>query len=521
MTTITDSAEPEQAAAVEAEAAAIVVDQEQPQLLYVDPAELIVGVNTRTEVQLDKNFLASIRQRGVREPIAVRRDTEGRLVVRKGKQRTLAAVQEGLALVPVFLEPEPLEGNEAEVDRIIDQLGENQHRSPISDRDEVAAHQQLQAFGLSAAQIARRTSTAPKRVRTTLAVAASDIAAKAMGRYELTVDQAAVIAEFGEEDETVTALVAAAKKDPGQFPHVAQRARDARAQRELRQKLTDELAAEGIRVIEQPDRYMDGPTRRIDVLRAPAEAAEGEEEPDGTPQPGQIITEEEHAGCPGRVAWLTRSWRTDGPPLTVTHGCENWEQHGHVGRDAHLSLGGYGPRKGKLTEQEKAERRTVRVNNDAWRSATKVRQAWLRQFLARKTAPKDAATWSTVIIAQGGRVLSIAVQDGHDLALDLLGLKDPEGHGWYAGSGKPHPIADAVLRSAAPGRAAVLTLAMLLGAYESACDVGTWRNPDRHAREYFTVLRHWGYELADVERLVLGEPAEEITPAETPDADAA
>ena len=59
------------------------------ELLQVDPRSLVVGANVRADAALDKAFVGSIRDRGVREPIIVRRDGEGRLVVRKGQRRTL------------------------------------------------------------------------------------------------------------------------------------------------------------------------------------------------------------------------------------------------------------------------------------------------------------------------------------------------------------------------------------------------------------------------------------------------
>ena len=96
-------------------------------------------------------FVGSIADRGVREPVIVRRDDQGRLVVRKGQRRTLAAVQAGLDLIPVVVEPEPLAQEQARrADRIIDQLGENLHRAGLPEADEVAAHQQLLDLGLSA-----------------------------------------------------------------------------------------------------------------------------------------------------------------------------------------------------------------------------------------------------------------------------------------------------------------------------------------------------------------------------------
>ncbi len=457
---------------------------------WVDPASLVVGVNTRTVPALGRAFVGSIADRGVREPITVRRDDGGRLVVRKGQRRTLAAIEAGLTRVPVVIEPEPLADRAArEADRIIDQLAENRHRECLPEVDEVAAHQQLLELGLTAGQIARRTRTASKRVKATIAVAGSDLAAAAMARYHLSLDQAAVIAEFAEPD-TVTALVAAART--GQFEHVAQRARDARAEKQLRERLTAELAAAGVPVVDRPDPYARRSTvavRPLPELRATAET-----------DPGVELTAPEHAGCPGHVAWLEHSWRSD-EPVRIAYGCEGWRSRRHAELHAQTGLALAGPATGEpggaRSREEKAERRDVIANNRAWASATTVRRAWLTRFLARKNAPKDAPQWIAATLAAGSHDIRRAMEDGHRLALVLLGLTSddlPRPPGQAA-----HPLATAA-RTAAPGRATVLTLGVLLAALEAGTGKDTWRHPTAASASYLNTLRGWGYQLSDVER---------------------
>jgi hypothetical protein len=69
--------------------------------LEVDPAELLIGSNFRFDPRIDKAFLASIEEHGVLQPIIGYRDTEGRIVVRYGGRRTVAAIQVGRTSVPV------------------------------------------------------------------------------------------------------------------------------------------------------------------------------------------------------------------------------------------------------------------------------------------------------------------------------------------------------------------------------------------------------------------------------------
>ena len=54
---------------------------------HLDP-EALIGDNVRDEVQLDKEFLASLREHGVIVPIIAVRDAEGRTLVREGQRRT-------------------------------------------------------------------------------------------------------------------------------------------------------------------------------------------------------------------------------------------------------------------------------------------------------------------------------------------------------------------------------------------------------------------------------------------------
>ncbi|MGH3985532.1 MAG: hypothetical protein ACRDST_23330 [Pseudonocardiaceae bacterium] len=48
---------------------------------------------------------------------------------------------------------------------------------------------------------------------------------------------------------------------------------------------------------------------------------------------------------------------------------------------------------------------------------------WLRKFLARQAAPKDAARWIAQTLAHGGHDLRKSMESDHPVALELLGLK--------------------------------------------------------------------------------------------------
>ena len=156
----------------------------------------MISANVRSEANLDKPFVASISDQGVLVPITARRMADGQLHVVLGQRRTLGAIQAGRPLVPVYVIDVPDEEKAAEIVRIIRQVTENDHRAGLREADRVHAHQQLALLGLSAGQIARRTRTGVRGVKASLTVADSELAAAAMARYDLTLEQAAVLAEF-------------------------------------------------------------------------------------------------------------------------------------------------------------------------------------------------------------------------------------------------------------------------------------------------------------------------------------
>lgn len=473
------------------------------EVVWVDPRELIIGDNVRSDVRLERGFVADVKDRGVRQIIPVHRDEHGRLVLLTGQKRVLAAIEAGLDRVRVVVEPEPpIDERDRQITRILEQLGENEHRAGISDADEARATQQLLDLGLSAGQIARRRHIAAKRVKTAAAVAGNPTAMDAVAEGRLDFAQAAVVAEFAADAAAVERLTTAVRQRPEQFDHVAQQLRDDREEARLRAELTAMLTEQGVRVIDRPDTLFGGRVRRLAELRATPDA-----------EPGSELTAEAHASCPGHAAFVDDrgSWRPVGERVVAVWVCADFPAHGHAERYAAAGVATTGKVGGPMSEEQKAERRTVIANNKAWDSATTVRRDWLRSFLARKTAPAEGARWIAQMLAQGSHDLRKAMQSDHQLAVDLLGLHQPDRG--YARTAT-HVIA-AHATNASPARATTLTVAMLIGALEDGTDRHTWRSPTPDQIAYFRRLQAWNYPLSDVELLVIttDEPSHPDTPA--------
>jgi ParB family chromosome partitioning protein len=77
--------------------------------LDVDPRRLVLEVNIRHDADADAALVASIRQHGVLQPIVCEEPEPERFVVLAGHRRTLAAIEAGLAMVPVTVVTNRLE----------------------------------------------------------------------------------------------------------------------------------------------------------------------------------------------------------------------------------------------------------------------------------------------------------------------------------------------------------------------------------------------------------------------------
>ena len=455
-------------------------------LMWVDPRDLIIGVNARKEVHLDRHFVADIRRRGVQEPITARRGAEGELVVRKGQRRALGAVEAQRAMVPVLLTgaQDPDEDGQATIDRIVDQLGENEHRDSLSESDELGATQELLDLGLSARQIATKRSISRKRSENTALIARSSVASEAVSQSGLDLMQAGVLTEFDGDDEAQAELRDTATLRPPQLQHVAQRWRDQRAEEAAIAAKADELASHGVRVVDLPY-FGQGDMRRLTNLR-----------PSPDDEPGTELTDEAHAECPGHAVSL--SYDRNSGHVNATGVCTAYRDHGHAERWASTGqseplTNGPSPG-GPMSEADKAYRRGVIARGKEWDSATTVRRDWLRKFAARKSAPKDAPVWTAQAWSSGDSCLRKALESGHALAAELLGFSD--GHG---------TVAEAASQST-PSRANVITAVLAMAAIEASTDRRhTWEDPTSLQRKYFAQIQKWGYEPAPVETLVTTE----------------
>jgi ParB family chromosome partitioning protein len=533
------------------------------------PADLLLDANARTnaeatvtkaDVALCKTIAAARPDGcGNNVPITIVRRPGGQLRIRTGHRRTIGCQRAGVAVLGFVAGDEGEEGADRRA-RLIEQWNENHHREPMTVRDDTAVLLALfDEEQMSEAATAKATGLPRPRVAASLTVARSEVAVRAAERWEfLTLDQAAALAEFEDDEEALTTLCHAAKDSPGQFAHVAARLRATRAEREAKAAFTSELEAQGFAIY--GDRSYVPWTLALENLR------------DGD---GTQITPEAHATCPGRAVTISYEW--DWAPgaeaaYRAAHGLAGDDDLGDVefssdeeAREAgfvpawqigrhlctepqqcgHTNVHGtpeQTPTRGQRTAEDEAaeaarkteERRRVRQRNTEWRAATETRTAHLKALLGRKAPPAGAVKLIVEAMARGETQPQMSSL-GHQTACELLGLT---GNGAATGY---RDLLLAELARASEKRAQVIALAMVLDAAEHGVrDVHTWQSAENRywasygvplaARYLAWLAEHTGYALSDIEAEVVGhatgqaasgpsEPAGEARPGAQPDDD--
>ncbi|KRC43017.1 hypothetical protein ASE15_03410 [Oerskovia sp. Root22] len=208
----------------------------------LDPRTLLIEANVRAQVNLDAQFIASLREHGVLMPVLVQRTDQG-LVVRAGQRRTLGAIEAGLVTIPARIVDGDQDQDQAR--RILEQMAENDDRRDMDDADRAAAYQQLSLLGVSAGAIAKKRGTTKEAVQAGITVAGSAAATTALGEYDLTLGEAALFAEFEDDQDATDTLTRNAGKSWGDLKHTAQRIRDQRTEAAAVAAITQELTERG------------------------------------------------------------------------------------------------------------------------------------------------------------------------------------------------------------------------------------------------------------------------------------
>ncbi|MBN9743573.1 hypothetical protein DMP23_21260 [Amycolatopsis sp. A1MSW2902] len=464
-------------------------------IVHADPNEIVLENNVRsTEVKTRAATVRNYRQAGVTTAANGYRLMDGTIIVRSGQRRVLHAREAGTT-VPVWMHLPP-QGDEQdrEIDRVFEQLDENDHREPLTHQENTQAYQYLLELGLSPTKIARRRGQQRKAVQETLDAGASELATKAGDRYGLALPQLAEIAWFDQQGlvDQAKELIVTANERPRNFEMLAQKFRNDIRETEIRQELTDAVAAEldaaGVPVVtDEADSAMP-----LADLRQTADAGRGSE-----------LAVDEHASCPGHCARVGRRYLSSdeedphgiGYVMVARYACRDYRAHGHAlrwapdGRTDNVTSSPDADEQFAAAQWNRAQRRWVRENNKLWDAAKPKRLDWLKAFASRRQVPAGLQNWLAVQKVNGDKPVVRAMERGHALARALLGRDD---------------LAAYAARLSAK-HATVFDAFLTLAAHEEALqrDRSPWREPTELQQKYLQMIQDFGHTLSDIELKVL------------------
>lgn len=436
----------------------------------VAPGDLIVAANVRREVALSKEFVASVKQHGVKVPILVQEGVAG-LEVIDGQRRTLAAVEAGLSLVPVVVQaPVADEGQ-----RIVEQLVVNEHRSGLTNADQVEAIRDLALFGMSATAIARKVGEKKATVDVALKVAEAPAAVELMREHQVSLESAALLAEVAGVDEEYAAELTDRLTHGYTIEYSVEKWRRG----QMEQAKRDEIAAmKGIELIDAPTWEDDDPrpVERLFVDEAMQERLSDVPEKEMRKLAGD-----------GLCGYPTWEWEGHERVVGVGYAVRGWRDRGLFGRDVGSGGSSSKPSTPEEAEALKAERRAARERTKAWAVATEGRLVFLQEVLQRKALPQGWEVEVARHVTRSSVVVNWATAKG------LLQVEGIDGE--YTGYQTLRRLV-----SENPTRAAHVALAVVLAEREGGRDFDRKGWQTDGVADYLRMLAGWGYELTDVER---------------------
>lgn len=515
---------------------------------YLDPATLELEANVRDDVELDKDFLASLREHGVLVPLTAIRTSDGKTLVREGQCRLLGAREVGLQQIPVFVVAQAVaqDTDAATIERVVHQIVANKWRTGLTEAQHVRAIQTMLDAGVAPTKVAKKLSFSTAAVKAAGIAAKSSVAMEAIEDGQMNFEEAAALVEFETDEHAVARLM----RDAGtrQFKHTVTRLREEREYEKRRAVAAAEYIAKGYAVLDrypgwQNQEYVAMHHLRTDADEIPTAAA--------VKDPAHwaaLLTEEQayfdkETGEPVDVDDIDGDTEDD-PTLEPEEGLRHfntvevrsvfqpeWYCRDVAGAGLKLapSMRGRGgvPKdnspeaEAQRQEAERRERRKVLVLNRLGEAAAIVRREYVTKLLARKTPPKGTATFTAYCMTRDHYILT--QNNGDSTAAELLGVKSSR------------EVRDLVSDPAknVDARAQVVTLALVLGALEARCSKDAWRNARAGitggaihntntigSDTYLQFLVDTGYTPAEVEKVILGErTADDLFDAEEAESD--
>jgi ParB family chromosome partitioning protein len=438
--------------------------------------------NVRTDLSVTEAFVRSIAELGIRVPLLLTLDAEGRYRIIDGHRRLAGAQRAGLTEVPYDLDTARASD---EAGQYLDMAVTARHREGLTAVEEADALFKAHEAGASKTRIGKATGFRREYVAAALTAATltgEARASAAQAEYEWMMDELAVLAEFQDDDAVIARLTEAARE--GSFAYQVEYERNERAERELHDKLRATLAEAGIL-----HEFVPPGALQVSSLA----------DPDGEP-----LDTESHEPCPGHAAVFATYNRTK-----IVYYCTDPKGHGHTYRYGTwpderqaTSTAATTATAAEDPEETKKARRRVIEGNKAWRAATTVRQKFVATLTARKSIPREAAQFAAIeLLTRPEPVRRWITGNKTDVLAAMLGEPDTWGNA----------DAPATVERATDRRLPLLMFAAVAAAHETAMDTHTWRTGvfhvfgdggRAHAARWLNLLARLGHRLTPIEQAV-------------------
>lgn len=486
-------------------------------LEHLDPNTIDIGDNVRDDPESSHQYsalVASIRTHGVLVPCTAVRDSTGKLELREGQRRVLAARAAQLPTVPVYITTDTATDSATRTARrITEQIVTNDARAGLTESQRAKGIQQLLSLGMSTTKVAKSLTMTKTLVEAAAQATQSAAGLTALEAGQLTIEQAAQLAEFENDDRAIEILLSATT--PGQFEHRVSELRQQAASRAARATAAEPYVAQGYTHLDKAPGWSeplrDGQLSRLyDTNGNHADPDIHTEHPalwaiyleetttytdtrTQTPvEEHEIDWEAEENGDeePDYIHPRHISETTEYQPV---HFCLDLAAAGLITATEHYQrrANGHSPEtNNEIQSDEKLRRdkRKVLALNKLGAAAQDVRRAFItNKILARKTPPKGAALFiATQLTAHPDLLGGYRVMD---TATELLGQNATE------------------ITASNDARATVILLGLVLGALEAQTDKNAWRSTryNDHATAYLQFLHANGYELSEIETVVTGQ----------------
>lgn len=339
--------------------------------------------NPRRDLGDLTELTASIKTDGVRSPIHVGISSDGqRYVVLAGHRRREAAIAAGLATIPAIIR----EDVKTDAAALVEMAVENLLRTDLTPIEEATLFEQLQIAGLKPVTIAKRTGRKRATVDARLALLAlPEQTRDAIHGAQLSLEDAAALVEFADDEKTVERLTAAA--GTSDFRWQLQNARRRREEAAKEAATRSALEAAGVAVVDRPERWW---TMTLDRV-VDDSVVEGLDDHDAKTEAWRAA----HAECPHHAAYITGG--------RAEYICLQPDVHGAAapgGSGSSTSTSATDDAAAEAERAERAERAAkARQEQEDCETAAGVRRAFVVDTITGRRGTLSAASCTAIALA--------------------------------------------------------------------------------------------------------------------------